>query len=532
MKLLVSFTARQTVIQAAVMQEAEPDRAIFITTPLAAENGWHEKKDIVARLKRGEPVPYTNVFISEDLSLSTLVETLKRHIHLAAKKYSVTEIYFDASSGKGIHRIVISNYLKVFAEKRDIDFFLIYFDPDTRVINRVCICSGSFSQYKSSFSIDWHLKERLSIYGATMTDSLPIFDKENNYFKDSKEQFDELYTNLCSSMILRAFFSSYENIKSLVDIKKELKDFIIESHIEEQVDKFIQRIFGIMPHLKKDVISTREFIRGTLLDFFKKMVSKKDFMRPSFSYDFRSGIGKNYKKYTNELSDTVFTKISSLGLISDTTDLKKDVAHFLGVLFNKIIDKINSISDMKNIEFPETVFNRFKQKYVKDFQKESQLNTRSQISIVFEKIVSYAVYKAIMDNSLLKESIASVHQNVKLDGKSNSLIEIDTLIVFRNGYIHIFEAKSSHVSNKDINSKILVLKRYLGESAGMDIVFPFTETDILHFENKDEPYLRKFHSKGLKNVNTWGNFFSSTDKNVIPIDKIKEKLVDLALKYS
>jgi len=208
------------------------------------------------------------------------------------------------------------------------------------------------------------------------------------------------------------------------------------------------------------------------------------------------------------------------------------VRHFLTVLFDKVVEKINTVSDIKNVEFSEAVFNRFRQKYVKDFQKESQLNTRSQISIVFEKIVSFAVYRAISQNTLLKESIASVHQNVKLDGKSNSLIEIDTLIIFRNGYIHTFEAKSSHVSNKDINSKILVLKKYLGESAGMDIVFPFIETDIIHFEEKDEQHLRKFHGKGLKNVNTWGNFFSSTDKNVVPVDKIGERLVDLALKYS
>lgn len=532
MKLLVSFTARQTVIQAAVVQEAQPDHIIFLTTPLAAENGWHEKKNMIIRFKEGAPVQYTNIFIPEDLSLSTIVETIKRHIHSTAEKFNIEEIYFDASSGKGIHRIVISNYLKGFTEKRKMDYFLIYFDPDTRVINRVCICSGAFSEYKSTFSIDWNLKERLSVYGASMTDSLPVLDNENNYFINFSDQYDELYLNLCSSMILRAFFSSYENIKALVDLKKELRDFVLESHIEEQVDKFIQRIFGIMPHLKKEVLTTRESIRETLLDFFRKMVSKRDFGKPSFSYDFRSGIGKYYKKYTNELSGMIIKKISNPALISDDSGLKKEIAHFLGVLFDKIVEKINYISDTKNVEFPEAVFNRFKQKYVKNFQKESQLNTRSQISIVFEKIVSYAVYKAISENSLLKESIASVHQNVKLDGKSNSLIEIDTLIVFRNGYIHTFEAKSSHVSNKDINSKILVLKRYLGESAGMDIVFPFTEEDISHFENKDEQYLRKFHSKGLKNVNTWGNFFSSTDKNVVPVDMIGERLIELALKYS
>lgn len=532
MKLLISFIARQTVIQASVVQEAEPDFILFMTTPLAAENKWHEKNLIITRLKSKSSVPYMNVFISEDLSLSILVETLKRHVHQIARNSKISEIYFDASSGKGIHRIVFSNYLKGFSEKKGIDFFLIYFDPDTRIINRICMSGGAFSQYKSSFSIDWHLNERLSIYGATMTDSVPILDEGVHYFEDTFRQYEELYLNLCSSMILRSFFSSYENIKSLLDIRKDLRNFVIESHIEEQIDKFIQRIFGIMPHLKKEIISTREEIRTILFSFFIKMVAGKEFLAPSFSYDFRSGLGKQYKNFTNETANDILDKIAGLSIVSDGSDLKKDVFRFLEILFDKIADKINSVSDIRNVEFPEAVFNRFKQKYVKDLQEESQLNTRSQISIVFEKIVSFAVYKAVMDNPLLKESIASVHQNVKLDGKANSLIEIDTLVIFNNGYIHIFEAKSSHVSNKDINSKILVLKRYLGESAGMDIVFPFTETDINHFEEKDDKYLRKFHSKGLKNVNTWGNFFSSTDKVVIPVDKIGERLVELALKYS
>ncbi len=532
MKLLVSFVARQTVVQTAVLQEAGADHILFITTPMGAENGWYENIPMIIQKKEGGGVSYTNVFISEDISLSVLVETVKRHIHAILDRFPVRELYCDASSGKGIHRIVLANYLKNLAEKREIDYFLIYFDTDTRIINRVCMNKMAFSQYKSRFSIDWHLNDRLSVYGATVADTVPVFDDRTDYFKDTSGQYEELYDNLCSSMILRAFFSSYENIKLLVDLKKELRDFLIESYVKEQVDKFIQRIFGVMPHLKKEIVSTREDIRDSLIQFFNEMVSKKEFSNPSFSYSFRNGLGRQYKKYKSSMISTIFYKTSKLSLVSETTALKKDISIFLEILFEKVAEKVNSVSDVRNIDFPEEQFDRFKQKYVKDLQKESRLDTRSQISIVFEKIVSFAVYKAIMDNPLLKETISSVHQNVKLDGKANSLIEIDTLVIFKNGYIHIFEAKSSHVSNKDINSKILVLKKYLGESAGMDIVFPFTEQDILYFEEKDEKYLKKFHSKGLKNVNTWGNFFSSTDKIVVPVDKIGERLVELALKYS
>ncbi|HDT11541.1 MAG TPA: hypothetical protein ENN58_02255, partial [bacterium] len=77
---------------------------MFLSTPLAAENNWHEKNIIVTRLKNDNFVPYMNVFVSEDLSLSILVETVKRHVHQIYRENKISEIYFDASSGKGIHR--------------------------------------------------------------------------------------------------------------------------------------------------------------------------------------------------------------------------------------------------------------------------------------------------------------------------------------------------------------------------------------------------------------------------------------------
>ncbi|HNW82625.1 MAG TPA: hypothetical protein PKG52_06990 [bacterium] len=408
MKLLVSFVARQSVVQSAVIQEARPDHILFISTPMAAENGWNERIPMLVARNGNILIPYTNIFITEDISLSVLVETVKKHLHSIMKKMKLTELFFDASSGKGIHRIAISEYLKNLAEKKGMDFFLVYFDADTRQMRRICLSGGAFSEYKSSVSIDWNIKDRLSFSGAELAGMTDILVDGYDFFSESKDQYDELYSNLCSSMILRAFFSSYDNIKSIVD----------------------------------------------------------------------------------------------------TTSKSED------------------------LKFSEVAFNRFKQKYVKDFEKESQLNIRSQISVVFEKIVSYAVYKAVMNNPILRESVASIHQNVKIDGKANSLIEIDTLVMFRNGYIHVFETKSSHASNKDINSKILVLRRYLGESTGMDIVFPFTAEDIAAFEEKNERFLRRFYSKGLKNGITWVNFFSSTDKDITPVDMIAERLIDIALRYN
>lgn len=532
MKLLVTILSRQTVVQASIIQEASPDFIFFISTPMAAENGWYEKIPILIKRGAGAEIGYLNVFIEENISLSKFIETVKRHVRILIKKYGVTDLYCDASSGKGIHRIMISEYLKSLSDKKGLDFFLIYFDLDARLINKIAFNKLSFSEYKSSVSIDWRLKERVSLYGAELNAAAAIYDSNDNYFADSQEQFEELYLNLCNSMNLRAFFSSYDNIKSAIDLKSELKNFMVESYLQEQTDKFIQRIFGVMPHIRPEINNAKNSIKAAIADFFKEMRADKRLRSFPASYAFRNAATRYQKRFFSEVNDIAFREIVPFAEKADKAALKSDIAHFSDVLFSKISDKFIAIADVKNIEITDVVFNRFKQKYIKDFERESSLNTRSQISIVFEKIVSYAVFRAIERYPLLKETIASVYQNVKLSGKASSLIEIDTLVIFKNGYLHIFEAKSSHVSNKDLNSRILVMKKYLGESVGMDIVFPFTEGDIAAFEEKDEPFMRKFYSKGLKTVNTWSGFFSTTDKFITPIDKIAERILDLSFKYS
>jgi len=531
LKLLVSILTRQTVVQKAVVKEADPDTILFLSTQMAAENGWYERIPMLVEKDDEGRIPYTNIFLPE-IDVSEMIKSVKRHIHQQLERYSVNEIYFDASSGKGIHRIAVFSYLKSLAEKRGIDFYLIYFDNDTRVISRMFICGSTFSQYKSSVSINWKLEDRVTIHGAKLADYLTVLNEEEDFFSNSFDQFNELYSNLCSSLILRSFFSSYESIRNLVDVKKSLNEFIVKNHVEEQVDKFIQRLFGVMPHLRKDVVEAREDIKSMLVEFFNNMTSEKVFLSPVNSFRFKQSRNEFHKKYLNRFTETILKKIKPFALIPNAVELKNDIYHFMEVLFDKVFDRISTLSDIKNIRYPEAVFNRFNEKYVREIEKGSTLNTRSKISIIFEKLVSFAAYKAVMTNPMLRESVASIFQNVQLDGKSNSLVEIDTLVMFKNGYIHVFEAKSSHAANKDINSKILVMKKYLGESVGMDIVFPFTADDIEKLSEKDRQHINKMYSKGLRNVNTWVNFFSGTDKSVTPIDKIEERLVEMALKYS
>ena len=531
MKLLVSILTRQTVVQKAVVKEAAPDKILFLSTQMAAENGWYERIGMLAEKNKDCQIPYTNIFLPE-INVGEIVKLVKRHIHRQLEKYQVNEIYFDASSGKGIHRIAVFSYLKSLAEKRGIDFYLIYFDNDTRVISKLFISGSTFSQYKSNVSINWKLEDRVTIHGAKLSDYLTILNGDEDFFSDSFDQFNELYSNLCSSMILRSFFSSYESIKNLVDVKKSLNEFIVKNHVEEQVDKFIQRLFGVMPHLRKDVVEAREDIKSMLVEFFNNMTAKKVFLKPVNSYLFKQSRNEFHKKYLNRFTETIINKIAPFALIPDASELKNDIYHFMEVLFDKVVERISTLSDLKNIKYPEEVFNRFNEKYVREIERDSNLNTRSKISVIFEKLVSFAAYKAVLTNPMLRESVASIFQNVQLDGKSSSLVEIDTLVMFKNGYIHVFEAKSSHAANKDINSKILVMKKYLGESVGMDIVFPFTAEDIENLAEKDRQYIKKMYSKGLRNVNTWASFFSGTDKTVTPIDKIEDRLVEMALKYS
>ena len=532
MKLLVTILSRQTVVQASLIREAAPDVIIFVSTVMAQENDWHKNIPVLVKRADGEDIKYVNVFIEKNMNLGEIIEMLKRRVRSVFDEYGITEIYCDASCGKGIHRIVFAEYLKRFSEKQDLDFFLVYFDLDTRQINKIAIKEQAFREYKSSVSIDWHLKERLTLYGAELTDFLTIYDGKTNYFAENSEQFEELYTNLCNSMNLRAFFSSYDNMKTIIDLKGELHDFMVKNFRDEQIDKFLQRIFGVMPHLRPEINEAKNEIRVKLTDFFNEMGHRKELQTFSDSFDFRTTLASCQKKFNAEMPDAVIRKILPLAGEVDKADLRSDVQHFLDVLFSKISEKTTSLADVKSMDVTAAVFNRFKQKYVKEIERESTLNTRSQISIIFEKIISYTVCRAMEKYPLLKESIASVFQNVKLSGKASSLIEIDTLVVFKNGYLHILEAKSSHVSNKDLNSRILVMKKYLGESVGMDIVFPFTARDIELFKEKNDPFIRKFYSKGLKSAAGWGTFFATTDKEITPIDKIAGRLLDLAVKYS
>lgn len=532
MRLLVTILSRQTVVQASLIREAAPDFIIFVSTQMAAENNWHEHIPALVKRENGEDIKYLNVFVERKMPLGSVIEMLKRHVRSVTSEYGIDEICCDASSGKGIHRIVFAEYLKRFSEKKGIDFFLVYFDLDTRLIHKIAVKEQSFKEYKATVSINWNLKERLTLYGAELTDFLTIKNAKTDYFRENAEQFEELYTNLCNSMNLRAFFSSYDNLKNVVDLKNELRNFMANNFRDEQIDKFLQRIFGVMPHIRPEINNARNSIKKELEAFFSEMSSRRELASFPDSYTFRSTVASYQKKYNAEMGRMVMETILPLTGDVDRSDLRSDVTHFLDVLFSKISEKISALADVKNIEVSSAVFNRFKQKYIREIERESTLNTRSQISIIFEKLISYSVYRAMEKYPLLKESIASVYQNVKLSGKASSLIEIDTLVVFKNGYLHILEAKSSHVSNKDLNSRILVMKKYLGESVGMDVVFPFTAHDIMMFEDKNEQFMRKFYNKGLKSATGWGTFFATTDKVITPIDRIAERLLDLAAMYN
>lgn len=533
MKILVSFMSKQTVIQASVIEEASPDFILFFTTPKAAEEQWFKNIPIIIGQLQNKTLPYRNVFIERDISMSLLVQTVKKHVHEILSKNKVSDIILDASSGKGIHRIIISNYLKELSRKREIDYSMIYFDTDSRKIVDIGIHEKSFSEHKKEIYVDWNLEDRLSIYGAELVEYTTVLTSSINYFENSENQFEELFSELLTSIDLRAFFTSYDNIKSVVNERNKFEDSMFSNYIESEIERFIISIFGIMPHHRDKITIAKKNITETLNKFYNEFASSNFFSTPVYTSKYKTLINKISKSLTKNLQNEVLDILEKEAENDENLEIiKSNVPIYIEILYENIMKKAKVITNLKQIDFSTSTFNKFKKKYIKDIEKSQTLNNRALISIVFEKIVSFAVFSAIKKNEILSDTISGVFQNVKLDGKSGSLIEIDNLILFKNGYIHIFEAKTSHVYNKDINSKIMVLKKYLGENIKMDIVFPFTFLDIELLQEKNRKFIKSAHKSGFKHINSWLNFFHSTDKSITCVDKIEQRLIDIALKYS
>jgi len=533
MKILVSFMSKQTVIQASVIKEASPDQILFITTPKAAEEEWELNIPIITRIKKNHSIPFRNVFIDPDISLSILVETVKKHIHSFLLIEKIKEIVLDASSGKGIHRIAISNYLRQLCFKRNINFSMIYFDTDIRKIVDLKIFDRSFHQSTRPISVSWKLEDRLSIFGAIVREYTTIYNSKVRYFKESEEKFKNLYDTLLSSIDLRTFFISYDNIKSVILGKHDLKELIIEKHIVREIKEFTLKVFGIIPHERSELLNIKHQVSEFLKENFRAAFSSEFFSSLPYSENYKSQLSDDYRRLSSTVNDEVLTLLESVtNSDEDVKQLRSNLTVHIDTMLKNISDEARFLMKIKNIDFPESIFNEYKQKYIHDIEDNKTLNNRALISIVFEKIVSYSVSSAIKNNKLLRDSISSVYQNVKLDGNSGTLIEVDSLILFKNGYVHIFEAKTSTIYNKDINSKLLVLKKYLGENVKMDIVFPFSARDIELLTEKDAEFVKTIYRAGLKHINSWLNFFHTTDKSIVSIDSIEQRLIDIALKYS
>ncbi len=523
MNLLIAFVSRQTVVQASIIKQANPDYILFFTTPKAAEEKWYEQIPLLVSLS-GKAIEYKNIFIDKTSTMTAIVDIIKIHTRELIAEKKVTNMVLDASSGKGIHRITAGNYLKRLAEKVNISFSMIYFDPDVRKIYLIKVHEKSFAQETFPVKFDWNIKERVEMYGATLREYKEIYNDKYCWFT-GLESYSRLFDEICGDVNLRSYFLSFENIKEAAS--KYGDESIIHKFIEKELSEVEDTLTGIIPRNENDSLdaikNTVKELKNTFVNYFREEYISD----PKFFEDYSEVVkASETKLYHNidkiitgnfaEISNEVKSKIAALA--SDTT--------FTMMQYGKTMRKINQVS------FPEQLYNSYSSKPLIDESGEKVfLTSRTTIANVFEKLVSYAVCRAIEKNPILKESITSVYQNVKIDKELGTMIELDTMVVFGNGHIHIFEAKSSQTYNKDINSRLLVIRKYLGRTVEMDIVFPWSSTDIEKLETKDQHFMSQLRKKGVRHTSTWINFLTQTDKTVTPLDQIETKLLSIAERY-
>ena len=516
MKILVNLVSRQTIIQVSVVKEANPDFILFITTEKGAEEQWYQQIPVITAIKNKPSIPYRNVFLEPDLTLSKLIETVKKHIHELILTLKVTEIVMNASSGKGIHRISLSDYLKRLCDKRGLDYSIVYFDTDRRKMVSINVFNKFFKEKVSSFSIEWNIEDRLSIYGATVRDYSLVCDESYCSFADQLEKFSDLYSTFCSSVTLRTFFTSYENIRSLVSRKNEFEKFAFSDFIDFEIEKLLRKIFGLIPSKDDMFMEVIDNIATIISDFFCKSFGEENILDESYDPEYKIKLFKTLSEFSSVLTENIKTEIF---VLTDDADARETISAFipsaLKSLCRDVAEKIKLFYDIQHVNFSEQLFNDYRAKFVDKTEfNERIFQGRAELAQVFEKMVSFAVY-----------------QNVRLDGSGGTLIELDTMVLFRNGYIHIFEAKTGAIYNKDINSRIMILKKFLGDNVTMDIVIPFIRDDIELLLEKDEDLVQELYSFGLKNLNSWMNFLRTTDKSVIALDDIEGRLFEVAMLY-
>lgn len=523
MNLLIAFVSRQTVVQAAIIKQADPDYILFFTTPKAAEEKWYEQLPMIVSLS-GKKIEYKNIFIDKTLTMTEIVDVIKFHVREKIAAEDVKKIVLDSSSGKGIHRITAGNYLKQLTQKVNIPFSMIYFDPDVRKIYYIKVHEKSFSQETFPVEFDWNIKERIEMYGASLREYKRIYDDKSCWF-EGKDSYNSLFDEICSDINLRSYFLSFENIKEAAS--KYDDESIVKKFIEKELLEVKDKLSGIIPRKDTDSLSA---IKDSLLQlkerfvqYFKEEYISKPKYFDNYSEVLKSSETKLYQSIDKiilanftEIEPKVKSKITALA--SETT--------FAMMQYGKTLRKINQVN------FPEQLYNSYSSNpLIDETGEEVFLTNRTAIANVFEKLVSYAVCRAIKKNPILKESITSVYQNVKIDKELGTMIELDTMVVFGNGHIHIFEAKSSQTYNKDINSRLLVIRKYLGRTVEMDLVFPWASDDLEKLETKDRHFMSLLRKKGVRHTSTWINFISRTDKNITPLDQIETRLLSIAERY-
>ncbi|BDR81184.1 hypothetical protein N072000002_13640 [Clostridium tetani] len=182
---------------------------------------------------------------------------------------------------------------------------------------------------------------------------------------------------------------------------------------------------------------------------------------------------------------------------------------FIRLVFEELLDKYG---DLRECGY-----------YKKDnINRKDEFNKSYPAGYIFEKITAYEIYDLIKDNSKIlgmETSLKTYLEKEKSnsDKKENIIDELDIVLLTNTGKIINFECKSGGMKGDNAKSHNYTTYRLAGVFGMPILLSPLYENEI---EDKDD---------NLKNQFQALNAAKSAELEVIPLDRIKEKLKKLTI---
>jgi len=253
----------------------------------------------------------------------------------------------------------------------------------------------------------------------------------------------------------------------------------------------------------------------------QNLLSKKEFVEMATKIDDAElkKIFKKLKKNNQPINESVVVP-----------QLRKEIVNRMKALFNKppsnkkikifdtkLKEKLYNITgkEFEYLEVSYRFFNTFFPNY-------------SKMSFLFEEMLSEKIQNILLNN---KNYVLEAYTNVNLSKDKNVIAEYDVLLVTKWGTIISIDAKTFGVAKKDIDARILNLRKGAGRYIEFALCFPYYLSDIDKewFPNEIKKLPQKLDKYHLK-------YFMLNDKtnvskllvddqkiNIIPIDCFLEQ---------